>query len=240
MYQDFGDEPVYPTHGTMEEKVEFSLEQVRNNFWWARKNWLNNRAGGRQHTALLQAYGPAMAERSAKHAEDHYKQFCETAMLTEEGESKDTRFPVDKMINTELRRIRGVIILSVSQYMHYFESMMPEETTTWDKHNLYFNLDPYRYRYAIDVWDQIDVVIPKKKLNSRSPADLEKFIEELSVKYGRQDTRVGFAKEFLISKIRDELIEFILQDLPFNNVKMEANTVTTPVDEPQEETKVLH
>lgn len=220
-YHDMDNEEVYPHAGTLEEKAVFSLEQMRTRFWWEKKNYLQNRAGGPRHTATLLAFGERSAAAMANQAETSFKGFLSQAYLTEDGETTDPKYPTDRMINSELRRVRSVIILNVAQYMEQFESMVPENLADWTKDLVYFNLYPYTTKYLDQIYDQINFVIPKKKLQARSPAELEKQINELAVHFGNQDNLRGYGYEFIVHSIRDRLTEFLLNGLPFSNARLQ-------------------
>ncbi|BAQ02627.1 hypothetical protein AVU38_gp099 [Ralstonia phage RSL2] len=240
-FHDFDNEDVYPQNGTLEEKAVFSLEQMRTRFWWEKKNYLQNRAGGARHTATLLAYGKRSAEQLAHHAEMAMNSFLKQAYLTLEGETTDPKYPTDKMINTELRRIRALIILNVSQYMEQFDSMMPEDLSAWTKDMIYFNLYPYTTKYINEIYDQIDFVIPKKKLQARSPGDLEKFIDEQAAGFADEVTKRNFTHSVLVQRIRDNMIDFMLNGLPFSNdrLKKSDDLIQKPAEE-GEAKPVLH
>uniref|UniRef100_A0AAU7PHA9 Uncharacterized protein n=1 Tax=Burkholderia phage vB_BgluM-SURPRISE13 TaxID=3159457 RepID=A0AAU7PHA9_9VIRU len=240
-FNDFDNEDQYPANGTLEEKAVFSLEQLRTRFWWEKKNYLQNRAGGPRHTATLLAFGERSAGGMAQHAESAFQNYLKQAYLTEDGETTDPKYPTDKMINSELRRIRSLIILNCSQYMEKFETMMPESLDLWTRDMIYFNLFPYVERYTSEAYDQIAFVIPGKKLQARSPADLEKFIAEQASGFADEITRRNFTHSVLVHRIRDNLIEFLLQDLPFNNDRLQKKNdlIPKPAEE-GEPTKVLH
>lgn len=214
----------YPANGTLEEKALFGLEQIRQNFYWQKRIYDQNKEGGARYSATLIAQGPKSAQRMAKMAEMQFKGFLSQAYLTPEGESTDPKYPTDKMVNAELRRIRQVVVLSVSNFMYYFESMMPEAIDDWSSDMIRFNLDSYRHRYVNETYEDINVVIPKKKLAPRSSYDLDRFIESLSGKWGMKASREGLTKNFIIGRIRDELIEFLLVDIPFHNKRLEEGT----------------
>lgn len=240
-FQDFDDEDQYPMNGTLEEKAVFSLEQMRTRFWWEKKNYLQNRAGGARHTATLSAFGQRSADGMAMHAEAGFQNYLKHAMLTEDGETTDPKYSTDKMINTELRRVRAMIILNCSQYMEKFETMMPESVDLWTRDLIYFNLYPYTERYMNEAYEQINFVIPGKKMQARSAADLEKHIAEIASGFADEVTRRNFTHSVLVHRIRDSIIEFLLQDLPFNNDRLQKKNelVPKPADE-DEPKKVLH
>ncbi|BDD79391.1 hypothetical protein [Burkholderia phage FLC8] len=240
-FHDMDNEEVYPHNGTLEEKAVHSLEQMRTRFWWEKKNYLQQREGGPRHTATLLAFGPNSARAMANHAEVGFKNFLSQAYLTEDGETTDPKYPTDKMINTELRRIRSVIILNVSQYMEQFDTMMPDSLADWTKDLVYFNLYPYTTKYVSEAYDQINFVIPQKKLQAKSPAELEKQINELAIYFGNQDNLRGYGWDFVVHSIRDRLIEFLLNGLPFSNdrLKKKDELVAKPAEE-GEAKPVLH
>jgi hypothetical protein len=247
-FQDLDNEEVYPHAGTLEEKAVFSLEQMRTRFWWEKKNYLQNRAGGARHTATLSAYGQRSADALAHHAETAFKNYLSQAYLTEDGETTDPKYPTDRMINSELRRVRGLIILNCSQYMEQFAEMMSENTDDWTRGIVYYNLYPYVNRYLQEAYDQISFVIPARKLAARTAAELEKEIDELSLKYSNPDNLKGLSRDYLIGRIRDELIDFLLNGLPFSNDRLQKKNEfgTKPLEEiaasakEEEPKKVLH
>lgn len=247
-YHDLDSEEHYPENGTLEEKAVFSLEQMRTRFWWEKKNYLQNRAGGARHTAMLMAFGQRTADQMAQYAEQNFQSFLKQAMLTEDGETTDPKYPTEKMINSELRRIRALIILNVSQYMEKFETMMPEDLNAWTRDLIYFNLYPYTERYSNEAYDQINIVIPGRKLQARSPGALEACIAMLSSLYGNHQARQGLSHSYLVHHIRDQIIQFLLQDMPFNNERLEKKNEmgTKPLDQiaveeqEAEPKKVLH
>ncbi|HEX9136131.1 MAG TPA: hypothetical protein VF905_04190 [Nitrospirota bacterium] len=214
----------YPANGTLEEKAQYGLEQLRTNFYWQKRTYMANKEGGARYSATLLAHGPKTAERMAKMAEMHFKGYLSQAYLTPEGETTDAKYPVDKMINSELRRIRQVIVLSVANFMYYFESMMPEQLDDWNTGMIHFNLDSYRHRYVSETYEDINVVIPQKKLPPRSAYELEEYIGDLARKWGTKDERAGLTKNFIVGRIRDSVIEFLLVDIPFNNKRLEEGT----------------
>lgn len=240
-FHDMDNEEVYPHNGTLEEKAVHSLEQMRTRFWWEKKNYLQQREGGPRHTATLLAFGPNSARAMANHAEVGFKNFLSQAYLTEDGETTDPKYPTDRMINSELRRVRSVIILNVSQYMEQFETMMPEELGAWSKDMIYFNLYPYVNKYVNEVYDQINFVIPKKKLQARSPSQLESYINELASGFSDEVTKRNFTHSVLVQRIRDNLIDFMLNGLPFSNdrLKKSDDLIQKPAEE-GEAKPVLH
>lgn len=240
-FQDMDNEDQYPHSGTLEEKAVFSLEQMRTRFWWEKKNYLQNRAGGARHTATLMAFGDKSASMMATHAESSFKNYLAQAYLTEDGETTDAKYPTDKMINTELRRIRAFIILNCSQYMEQFAEMMSENTDDWTRGIIYYNLYPYVNRYVQEAYDQISFVIPARKLAARTAAQLEKEIDEISLKYSNPDNLKGLSRDYLVGRIRDELIDFLLNGLPFSNDRLQKKDEL--IAKPAEETEakpVLH
>lgn len=247
-FQDQDSEDQYPVNGTLEEKAVFSLEQMRTRFWWEKKNYLQTRAGGARHTATLQAFGQRSADSMAQYAEAQFQGFLKQAMLTEDGETTDPKYTTEKMINSELRRIRAVIILNCSQYMEKFETMMPENLDDWTRDMIYFNLYPYTERYMNEAYEQINIVIPERKLQARSPSALEAYIAVTASLYGNAQARSGLSHSYLVRHIRDRLIEFLLQDMPFNNERLEKKDEmgTKPLEEiaasekEAEPKKVLH
>lgn len=247
-FQDMDNEDQYPSNGTLEEKAVFSLEQMRTRFWWEKKNYLQNRAGGARHTATLLAFGQRSADQMAQHAEMSFQNFLKQAYLTEDGETTDPKYPTDKMINSELRRVRALIILNCSQYMERFAEMMNENPVYWTRDMIYFNLYPYTNWYMNEAYDQTSFVIPKHKLAARTPAELESRIAQLATHYGNQDNLRGFSREYLVNQIRDQLIDFLLNGLPFNNDRLQKKNEfgTKPLEEiaaagkEEEPKKVLH
>jgi hypothetical protein len=233
----------YPVNGTLEEKAQFGLEQIRQNFYWQKRIYDTNKEGGARYNATLLAHGPKTAQRMAKTAEMQFKGFLNQAYLNENGETTDAKYPVDKMVNAELRRIRQVIILSVSNFMYYFDSMMPEELSGWNTGMIHFNLDSYRHRYVNETYEDINVIIPQKKLPPRSAYELEEHIGALARKWGTADDRAGLTKEFISGRIRDSIIEFLLVDIPFTNKRLEEGTklIADEVKPPETDDKpVLH
>lgn len=240
-FQDFDNEDPYPMNGTLEEKAIHSLEQMRTRFWWEKKNYLQNRAGGARHTATMAAFGARSAESMAKHAEASFQNYLKQSYLTEEGETTDPKYPTDKMINSELRRIRAFIILNVAQYMEKFSDMMIEDPKDWTYNMLYFNLYPLTERYVNEAYDQINIVIPNRKMPPRSPAALEREIDTLARTYSEKGSTDGYSREYLVLAIRDSLTQFLLHDLPFNNDRLEKKDELIPKPEAEgEPKKVLH
>lgn len=221
---DLDDTERYPSNGTLEEKALFSLEQLRRQFYWQKRIYTANKEGGPQHTAALLAHGPKTAEMIARNAEGAFRIYLSQAYLTEDGETTEPKYPIDKMVNFELRRIRGAIINHVCGFMHYFDSMMPDMVMNWSASMIEFNLDAYRYRYVSDLYDDINTVIPNKKLPPPSAAELSLFLQSIVFKYSEPGPREGLSKSYLVGRIRDEIIEFLLVDIPFNNKRLEAKT----------------
>jgi hypothetical protein len=214
----------YPANGTLEEKALFGLEQIRQNFYWQKRIYDQNKEGGSRYNATLLAQGPKSAQRMAKMAEMQFKGFLSQAYLTAEGETTDPKYPTDKMINAELRRIRQVVVLSVSNFMYYFESMMPEEVERWNIDMIQFNLESYRHRYVDTIYEDINVVIPNKKLPPRSSFELTEHLQSLAQEWGAVSRRTGYMKTFIVNRIRDSIIEFLLVDIPFHNKRLEEGT----------------
>lgn len=231
MFLDF-EEPDnnYPVNGSLEEKAAFSMEQQRRNYYWAKRTYETQKEGGPKHTAILMAIGPKAAENMAKASEEQFAAFCANCLLTKDGETTDPKYPVDKMINAELRRIRQVIILSVSNFMYHFDSMMPDDLNKWTYNQIYFNLEGFKYRYIDSVYEDINVVIPNKKLPPRSVSDLEDIIDELAVKYSSSDITGNGTRSFIVSRMRDIIIEFLLVDIPFNNRRLEQQALVNDTD----------
>jgi hypothetical protein len=240
---DLDDTERYPSSGTLEEKALFSLEQLRRQFYWHKRIYTANKEGGPQHTAALLAQGPKTAEMIARNAEGTFRSYLSQAYLTEDGETTDPKYPVDKMVNFELRRIRGSIINHVCAFMYYFQSMMPENVNQWDPGNVSFNLEAYRYRYANGLYEDINTVIPNKKMPPRSVSDLTEFLGCLALKYGTDYRHESVGPAFVVERLRDELIEFLLVDIPFNNKRLEAKTqliADEVAPKPAEEKPILH
>jgi hypothetical protein len=239
---DEDNEERYPSEGSLEEKAVFSLEQLRTQFYWQKRTYEATKEGGARYNATRIAVGPKTADRMAKTAEAGFANFLKQAYLTKDGETTDPKYPVDKMINTELRRIRSVIILNVSQYMDQFTLMMPENIMTWNSGTIYHNLSSYKYRYYDTVYDDINTIIPNKKMPPRSVADLDDMIDKLATKYSDKNILAGASHAFITDRIRDELIEFLLVDIPYNNKKLEDKPLIADEMVPKEaDTKpVLH
>lgn len=226
--QDLDNVDMYPVNGDLEEKAVYSLEQMRQRFYLNHKNYISSKEGGDLHHALLMAYGPKTAEESAVSAEKYHTSYLKQAYLTPEGETTDPRYPTDKMINHELRRIRSRIFIHVGHFFHQFEEMMPDSPADWTPAVTVYNLTPYINRYSESLYDDINVVIPKKKMKPPSVSDVAEFVYGLAnhlsnptfrdMKFNTQD------RATLMSASRDETIRFILQDLPFNNAKLENKT----------------
>lgn len=235
----------YPLNGSLEEKAAFSLEQQRKNFYWSKRVYETQKEGGPKYTAILMAYGPRAAAQMAATSEEQFAAFCANCCLTKDGETTDPKYPIDKMIGAELYRIRAAIVLSVSNYMYYFESMMPEDLRDWNWDKIYFNLEAYKYRYADTLYEDINVVIPKKKMAPRSVADLESQLDEIATKYSDKNILMGATRSFVIGRIRDTIIEFLLVDLPFNNRSLENKTMLEEVkamssDDKKGDKPILH
>lgn len=220
----FDKEEPYPINGTLEQKAEYGLEQLRENFYMQKYVYESQKEGGQRHTAVMIAEGPEAAERMAKQTEANFDAYLKNVFLTRDGETTDPKYPTTKMINRELRRIRKVIILSVAHFMLFFESMMSDQPTVWNNDTIYYNMETYVYRYASDVYADINTVIPNKKLPPRSIADLRQFIGELAAKYGSPGVPGSYTKDFLISRMREELTMFLLVDIPYNSHRLEAKT----------------
>lgn len=212
----------YPHAGTLEDKAIFSLEQNRKSFYMQRRMWLQMRAGGPRNAAHHSAFGAKAAENAAVHAEQMFRGFLSQVYLTEDGETTDPKYPIDKMVNSELRRIRQVIILSVANYSYHLEGMMHEEVINWSEDMLFYNLETYVHRYMLEVFEDINVVIPNKKLPPRSAAELRAFLQTLAKKYNHAGEQHGMGRELLVRRIRDEITEYLLVDIPYNNYRLEA------------------
>lgn len=219
----FDDEEHYPENGTLEEKAVFSLEQMRRNFWHQKRHFRESREGGERYHAVLLAYGHQHAQQMAKNTESAFQNFLKQAYLTEDGQTTDPKYPTDKMINSELRRIRSLIILNVSQYMMHFKDVVPESVSDWTRDILYFTLFPYVNRYFPKTWQDINLVIPERKLCARTPAELEKYIADQASYYGHSPNTRNYDHAYLVNRIRDGLIEFLLKDLPFNNERLKRS-----------------
>lgn len=231
MFDDFNDNDhidPYPHNGDLEEKAIFSLENLRKRFYEERKTFVASRPGGDLHHALLTAYGPNTAEQYANQVLIQFQHFIKQAYLTEEGETTNPAIPVDKMINHELRRIRSAVIIHVSHFFHQFESMMPENIGDWNTATVMYNLMPYLNRYSHGLYDDINVVIPNKKLKPPSTAEVASKLHELTNNLCYPDQRymkyVSENRMYIINAARDELNRFILKDLPFNNDRLVAGT----------------
>lgn len=231
---------VYPNSGTLEEKAAYSLEQQRQHFYHSKRNYEECKEGGVRHSAVMLAYGPKSAANMAANAEQAFKMLCDNLLLTPDGETTDPKYPVDKMVNAELRRIRAHVILNVAQFVHMAEEMMPEKVQDLSYEILYYCLIPYAQRYHTHVFEQINTVIPGKKLGARTTPEVVNKIMDLCRKYTSPENTNGFSIKFLLNKLRDELTEFILVDLPYNNVRLQKAELKDAGKSPDVEVKVLH
>ena len=240
-FQDETDDP-YPVDGTLEEKAAHGLEQVRAGFFSALEIYNNNKVGGPHHAASVMISGQASADQHASRSEQNFRAFLKNAFLTEDGQSTDPKYPVDKMINRELRRQRAVIILATSQYMYRFRSMMPDNPATWVPPIILFNMTAFINKYNNNTYDQLDFFIPGRNIKPRSTSALSEFVEGLSFKYSDNKVTQGLNKDYLVDRIRDELIEFLLQDIPYNNKALEQKKelIADEKAKPKEAKPVLH
>lgn len=240
----FADEN-YPITGTFEEKAAFGLEQVRKTFYLQKKVYLESRKGGMQNTALHLAYGPAAAESAALQAESFFRGYLANALLDEDGNTTDPKYPIDKMVNAELRRKRAHVILSVGGYFTRLLEMMGDEKVMWTTTEIFGNLMPYVNTYAHELYVELSTVIPGRKVPARTPAALVDFISFMSVKYNNSAVQANMSNEMLVQRLRDELIEFLLQDIPYINHRAvatieEKNPLIPPKKKDKEEPPILH
>lgn len=239
---DFEEEP-YPLGGTLEEKALHSLEQQRRNFFYNKKNYLERKEGGRLHGAILMVHGHKAAEQMAASQELAFNAYLKNVMLDVDGNTTDPKYPTDKMIAFELRRIRGFIILDTSQFMALVESQMPSDIKQWNRTELSCCMMPYMNRYAKMVYKNITCVIPGKRLAPPSPAEVNARIMLIPDMYTRPVVLDHYTEPgIVINLIRNEIIELLLQDIPFNNKALEQKTELIADEKvpKKEEKKVLH
>lgn len=218
----------YPYNGDIEQKAIYSIEQLRRRFYEERKTFVATRPEGDLYHALLTAYGPKTADSYSRQVTLQYQNFISQAYLTEEDETTNPSIPVDKMVNHELRRIRSAIILHVSHFFHQFEEMMPDKLEDWFPATVLYNLGQYPVRYGASLYDDITVVIPNKKMKPPSVADITVFIQDFAINLHYAPHRNAIYGDMsriaIINSVRDEMIRFILKDLPFNNDRLESKT----------------
>lgn len=211
-----------PYHSmTVAEQTKSNIEFHRSNFYAMRAQLKECLEGGRRYAATLEAYGPKSAAAMAENAKASFDNVCRDCLLTPEGKTLDPEMPVDKMNNRELRRLRANTILMVSNFMHYFESMMPEELSEWTPNMMLFNLQGIHTRYMDGCYQDMHAFLEPHGIRPCTPEQLQNDIQHCAdlVKV-MSPVSDSTTKEFMVSQIRKKFIDAILAPLPFNNVRL--------------------
>lgn len=206
---------------TVAEQTKTNIEYQRNNFYALRAQLKECVEGGRRHAATLEAYGPKSAEAMATSAKAAFDSVCRDCLLTPEGKTLDPELPVDKMNNRELRRLRANVILMVSNFMHYFESMMPENLAEWTYDMMYFNLQSIQTRFMDGCYQDLHAFLEPHGIRACTPAELQEDIQHCAdlIKV-MSPVSDGTTKEYMVAQIRKKFIDTILARMPFNNVRL--------------------
>lgn len=220
MFIDEKEEP-FPVNGTLEEKAAHGLEQVRSAFYSNKKIYEEGKEGGSNHTAYVLGYGQHLADNDAKRTEHEFQTFLKNAYLTEDGQTTDPRYPVDKMVNRELRRIRAYTIITVTQFMYRYANMMPEKGSDWNLTEAGYNFHPFFNKYNNTMYKNLTM---HGRLKPHSTAAVMAFCGEMILRNVVNVNTPSSSGEYVSNRMRDQLIEFLLQDIPFNNKRLEQKT----------------
>lgn len=222
-------------------RVKAGIEEMRSNFFHQKRHWLEYRKDGNYYNMLHRVYGPKTADARTAGTDIHFRQFLANALLTEEGETTNPAYPVDKMIRRELRRIRATIIQDVSNFFSNIENDLPEDPMHWSRSILDFYFAFYLKRYE-KLKFEITVVIPGKKLARPRMHEVNTFIEHLAKEFSNPKKNEGMNARFQLDRLTQELSEFLLVDLPYTNERLNKKEEAIPaVGKPvEEETKILH
>lgn len=238
---DMDEEPEVIMASDVDGRTRLGIEQYRRDFYHIKRNWLENRKDSNHYNMMFQVYGPKTAEASASGAEMHFRHYLENALLTEEGETTNPLYPVDRMINRELRRIRADVVRDVLNFVSNIEKELPEEVAFWTQGLMEFYLLRYINRYE-KLKYSISIVIPGKKLARPRMHEVDAFLRQLAVMYSDPKKNEGMTVRYQLDRIAQELGEFILVDLPYNNERLNKKDSPIPdVGKPvEEEVKILH
>lgn len=234
------DEP-YPLNGTLEEMAVHSLNSNRGMFWMNRKNYLENREGGKRHSAILVAYGPEVAANIAKQQEESYRNFLKSVLLDENGNTTDPKYPIDKMVNVELRRIRRYIILSVASFFVHLDEQLPDDVGFWDQGLLSYYLGRYADRYLAEDYNELKADIPGRDVQPRKVHEVHDFLKALAFKYSKPSEQEGYSRAFLLNQMERQITEYVLMDIPYDNPNLAKKDEmgTKPLNK-EEEKPILH
>lgn len=231
----------YPPPGSLEEKGAHVMEQLRRLFFEKKKKYLEDREGGRRHAALRCLHTPENIAGHEIATEHNFHAFLKDALLDADGNTTDPKYPTNKMISYEQRRIRDFLILNIHQFMARVEDMMPEKTTDWADGELFFNLTPFVNRYEAVIYSEIQVVIQGTHLPPPSVFRVAQQLTLLAAQYTRDTVLNNYNKAFIIDRVRDDLVEFLLGGIPYNPWVMTPKTELIADEQmPKETPLVLH
>lgn len=227
--------------GSLEEKGAQVMEQLRQHFFYKKKEYLDGREGGRRHAALRCIHPPEIMATHEEAVEYNFTNFLKDALLDKDGNTTDPKYPTVRMIGHEQRRIRELVILNVHQFMDRIERMMPDNMADWLLGELIFNMTPFVNRYEAIIYDELTVVIPGTHQPPPSSFKLTETMVEICSRYVLKNASHGYGKAFIIDRIRDELVEYLLGGIPYNPWVLEPKTELI-ADEKLPKTKplVLH
>lgn len=222
-------------------RVKAGIEEMRGNFYHQKRHWLEYRKNGNYYNMLHRVYGPKTAEARTHGTEIQFRNFLANALLTEDGETTNPAYPVDKMVRRELRRIRAAIIQDVSNFFSNIETDLPEDPMDWTHSVLDFYFAFYLRRYEKLKFD-ISVVIPGKKLARPRMHEVNGIIKILAEKYSDPKKNEGMKARFQLDCLTQELSEFLLVDLPYSNERLNKKEEAIPVlgKPAEDEIKVIH
>lgn len=202
--------------GSLEEKGARAMEQLRTQFFQRKKQYLDDREGGRRHAALRCIHSPEDIAGHEHATEHNFEMFLKDAMLDKDGNTTDPKYPTVRMISHEQRRIRELLILNVHQFMDRVSRMMPDNMADWMLGELIFNMTPFINRYEAIIYDEIAVVIPGTHQPPPDCYRLGETIASICSRYLLKNASHGYGKAFIIDRIRDELVEYLLGGIPYN------------------------
>lgn len=230
-----------PPGNSLEEKGAHVMEQLRTFFFQKKKQYLDDREGGRRHGALRCLHPEEVMVGHEIATEHNFVQYLKDALLDKDGNTTDPKYPTNKMIGHEQRRIREFLILTVHQFMARVESMMPDDTKEWTEAELYFNLMPFVYRYEAGIHEELKVVIPGTHQPPPSTYRVGEQLQTMATRYTRDMVTHNYGKAWIIDRMRDELMEYLLGGIPYNPWVLVPKTELIADEQlPKEPPPVLH
>lgn len=208
---------MFANASTAAEKAAAMVESARYGFYAARAVYMECRIGGRRYQAMLDGFGEKSAESLARGQTEYFQQLCKSALLDEDGNTTDETIPTTRMVNAELRRLRGNAHLTVAQHMHYFLSMMPESVKDWNRAEYILNGQDLISRYTTGCYQDFHSFLSTFKKKPVSTAKLQQRFEAFF------DKRLEYGDDsvFVCDQLRSELAEFICSALPHNEARLQ-------------------